>query len=111
MKPYLIKKIIFPILLFSFLIPFLAEGIVIPNPLDATTFEELIEKLIDLIFWVAVAITPLMIIVAGFYFVTAAGDPEKIRKAKNIILWTIVGLAIVLLAKGIISMIRQIIGG
>lgn len=106
-----LKKIILSILLFSFLIPSLAEAIIIPNPLDAETFEELIENLIDFIFWVAVAIAPLMIIISGFYFLTAAGDPQKVKTAKDIILWTVVGFAIVLLAKGIISVIKEIIGG
>ena len=113
----LLKKIIFLIILFSFLIPCLAEAIRITNPFcphddpNCITFEELIGKLIDFIFYVAVAITPLMIIIAAFYFLTSAGDPDKVRTAKSIIFWTIIGFTIVLLAKGIISMIRQVIGG
>lgn len=111
MKPYLFRKIIFAILLFSFLIPSLAEAITIVNPLTASTFEELIENLVDFIFWVAVAITPIMIIVAGFYFITSAGNPDKIKTAKKLILYTVIGFTIVLLAKGIISVVRQIVGG
>jgi len=114
MRHYL-KKIFFLTALFCFLIPFFVKAIINPfcppeNP-NCITFEELIEKLIDFIFWVAVAITPLMIILAGFFFLTAAGDPQKVSTAKSIIMWTFVGLAIVLLAKGIISVIKQIIGG
>ncbi len=106
-----LKKIILSILLFSFLIPCLAEAIRIPNPLEAETFEELIENLIDFIFWVAAAIVPLMIIIAAFYFITSAGNPDKVKTAKDIILYTIIGFTIVLLAKGIVSVIKQIIGG
>jgi len=51
-----------------------------------------------------------MIIVAAFYFLTSGGDPEKVRTAKRIILWTFIGLIIVLLGKGIISIIWQILG-
>ncbi|MBZ9569572.1 hypothetical protein KJA16_01450 [Patescibacteria group bacterium] len=111
MKPYLFKKIIFSVFLFSFLTPCLAGAIRIPNPLEAETFEELIENLIDFIFWVAAAIVPLMIIIAAFYFITSVGNPDKVRTAKSIILWTVVGFTIVLLAKGIVSVIKQIIGG
>lgn len=110
MKIHLFCKIVLLTSLFSFLIPSLVEAIRIPNPLEAESFEELIENLIDFIFWVAVVIVPLMIIIAGFYFLTAAGNPEKVNTAKRIIFWSIVGFAIVLLAKGIISMIREIIG-
>ncbi len=111
MKTNLFFKIALFLSLFSFLIPSLAETITFENPLTASTFEELIENLIDFIFWVAVVIVPLMIIVAGFYFLTAAGNPDKVRTAKSIILWTIVGFVIVLLAKGIVSMVKEIIGG
>lgn len=107
----LLKKTVLLITLFSFLIPNLTGAITIENPLKAESFEELIENLIDFIFWVAVVIVPLMIIIAGFYFLTAAGNPERVNTAKRIIFWSIVGFAIVLLAKGIISMIKQIIGG
>lgn len=111
-KTHLLKKIVFLILLSScFFIPFSIEAIAFDNPLTATTFEELIGSLVDFIFWVAVAIAPIMILVGGFYFLTAAGDPQKIQTAKKIILWTIIGFVIVLLAKGIISMLEQILGG
>jgi len=64
---FYLKKIVPLIILFSFLIPSLAGAIRIENPLKAETFEELIERLIDFIFWVAVGIVPLMIIIAGFF--------------------------------------------
>ena len=81
------------------------------NPLDTDTFEELINNIINFIFIFALAFAPLMFIVAGFYFITAAGDPEKIKTAKTIIWYTLIGLVIVLLAKGIIKVIEQIFGG
>ena len=105
------KGIVLLIILFYFLTPSLTGAQKIPNPLKAESFEELIENLIDFTFWVAVAIAPIMIIVAGVYFLTSAGNPDKVRTAKSIIFWTIVGFAIVLLAKGIISMVREVIGG
>lgn len=81
------------------------------NPLKVCTFEDLINSIINFIFWVAVVIAPLMIIIAAFYFIFSAGDPGKVKTAKSIIFWTIIGFTIVLLAKGIISMIKGIIGG
>jgi len=86
-------------------------GLRICNPLKTCDFQELIEKLIDFIFGAAMVIVPIMIIVAGFFFLTSGGNPEKVRLGKSIILWTIVGFTIVLLAKGVISVIIQIIGG
>ncbi len=83
----------------------------IDNPLNATSFEALINSVINFIFIVALAIAPLMIIIAGFYFITAAGNPQKIDIAKRIILYTAIGLAIVLFAKGLIALLQKAIGG
>jgi len=97
--------------LFILLIPSLVLAIKIVNPLSAESFEELVQNLIDLIFWIAIVLSPLMILIAGFYFLTAAGNPQKIKTAKSIIFWTIIGVTIVLLAKGVISVVKQILGG
>jgi uncharacterized repeat protein (TIGR02543 family) len=89
-----------------------AAGPVTPwNPLKAGSFEEFITTLINLIFWVALGIVPLLIIIAGFYFMTSGGDPERIRKAKTILIYTLIGFTIVLLARGIIEVIRRTLGG
>ena len=61
---------------------------------QSTTLEEIIERLVDLIFTVSI--------------VTAAGNPEKIAQAKKIITWSLIGFLIVLLSKGIIAMIKQL---
>ncbi|MFH1036676.1 MAG: pilin, partial [Patescibacteria group bacterium] len=83
----------------------------IEDPLQGKTFQELINTVINFIFWVAVAIAPLMILIAGFTLVTAGGDPNKLTTAKNIIMWTAVGLAVVLLAKGLIAVLQHTLLG
>ncbi len=83
----------------------------INNPLCANSFQDLIESLIDFIFWLAVVICPLMIIIGAFYYVTSGGNPEKMRTARNIILYAVIGFAIVLLAEGIISLVENIMEG
>ena len=83
MKTYL--KIILSLIFFSFLIPFLVEAITIINPLKQKTFGEVINAIIDFIFWAAVLLVPLIIIIAAFYFLTSGGNPEKINTAKRII--------------------------
>lgn len=115
-KPMVFNKKLFPILILSFLVlifsPVLAlSQIEIPNPLTATSFEELINNIIDFLFTLAIPLAALMIIVAGFYFVTAAGKPEQITTAKKIILWTLIGFLIILCAKGIIWLLMEKVFG
>lgn len=109
MKSYFLKLLFF-LLLVSFLIPVGVNGIKIDNPLKYDTFQELIDNLINFIFILAIAITPIMIVIGAFYLMTAAGNPERVEQAKKIILYTVVGLAIVLLARGLSAVIRQILG-
>ena len=90
------------------LFPILAQAITLDNPLQATSFEGLINTLIDIIFTMALVIAPIMIIVAGFYLLTAAGNPAQITTAKNIIMWTLIGFLVILAAKGIIELFKAV---
>jgi len=109
MKTYL--KIICSILLFSLLVPLFTKAITFEDPFKAKSFEELINAIADFIFWVAIVIAPLAIIIAAFYFLTSGGDPEKTRTAKRIIFYTIIGLIIILLSKGILGLIESLLFG
>ena len=107
-----IKKLIIFLLLTSFLAPLLANAAVIKidNPLKANTLWELLDAIIVFIFYLAVPIAVIMIIIAGFYFVTAAGEPNKITTAKQIILYTLIGLLIILCSTGLIKLFGEIFG-
>lgn len=105
-----LPKILIFLLLVSFLVPLASDGYIvrIENPLKANTFWEFIDNIINFIFYLAIAIAPIMFIIAGFWFIGAAGDPEKIKTAKQMILWTLVGLVIVFSAKGLIALFQEI---
>ena len=104
------KKGVLILVFFSLLVPLLILAeVVIENPIDTDTFQELINNIITFIWWIALALLPLMIVVAGFYFVTAAGDPAKVEKAKGIILYTVIGFIIILLARGFVELLRTIL--
>jgi len=108
MKPFYSKLLII-LLLTSLLIPILAKAdIEIPNPLKAQNFIELLNTIIDFIFILSLGIAPIMIIISGFYFITAMGEPEKIATAKKIIIWALIGLLVVFCAKGLIELFQKV---
>lgn len=113
MKKNILKFLILILVGFLFLGAFSEVGaqVVIENPLKYGSIEELIDSLINFIFWISLAIVPLMIIIAGFYWLTAAGDPKKVKTALDIIKWTVIGFAIILFAKGLVAIIRHVLGG
>jgi hypothetical protein len=82
----------------------------IRNPLSVNSFEELLDAFVNFIFWVGITLAPVMLIIAGFLYVTSSGSPEKVATAKRWIIWTLVGLAVVLLAKGLVAVLQSIIG-
>jgi len=92
-----------------FLSSLTSAHIVIHNPVSSHTFDELIGKIMNFIWWIALALFPLMIVIAGFYFVTAAGDPAKVEKAKGIILYTVIGFIIILLARGLVELLKTLL--
>ena len=93
-----------------FLLPNFAGAVTIDNPLASDSLTDLIDGIINFIFWVATVLAPLMIVIAAFYFVTSAGNPNQIAIAKKIILYTLIGYAIILLSKGLIIILREILG-
>ena len=84
-------------------------AVVFCSPLEAQSFDDLVYSVTNFIFNIAMALVPVMVIIAGFYFITAAGDPERIKTAKKIILWTFVGLLIVLLTYGLIDVLKNLL--
>lgn len=87
-----------------------ADIFTLPNPLKATSFKGIVDTLINFITILAVAIAPIFIIYAGFLFMTSGGDPTKTKTAKNVITYVVIGLAILFLAKGLIAVLKEVIG-
>ena len=85
-------------------------AIKLDNPLGATSD---IPSVLDHIFTEAVKVisfvVPVIIIVAAFQMMFSAGDPEKFATGRKTILYTIIGYAILLAAKGIMAIIRSIL--
>jgi hypothetical protein len=83
----------------------------VKNPLKAKNFAEFVDYLINLFLTLGLIIAPICIILAGFYFLSSGGDPMKVKTARNILTYTVIGIAIILLAKGIVELIKRVVGG
>ncbi len=53
---------------------------------------------LDGIYFIVGAVAVIIIILSGFSFASASYDPAKIAKAKNAILYSVIGLIVVILA-------------
>lgn len=79
------------------------------NPIgpNLDTLEDFIVKIIEIALYVIVPILSLMIIYTGFLFVSAQGNPEKLKKAKSALTFTLIGAALILGAFVITSAIKS----
>ena len=70
----------------------------IKNPLGdkITDIPSFIKELITIVLYVGIPIVALFIIYTGFLFVQAQGNPEKLTKAKNSLMYTLIGAALLL---------------
>lgn len=64
-----------------------------------------LETILAIVFGIIGALALLMITISGLRYVVSAGDPQRMSKAKNGIVFAIVGLAIALTAEAIIAFV------
>ncbi len=85
-------------------------GLTFGNPLADDDIVSILNKIWKFIYILGLSLVPLMAIIAGFMFLTAGGQTEKIKKAREILLYGAIGFVVVLLANGIVGWIGNILG-
>jgi hypothetical protein len=112
MRKYLSSpRIIF--LLAVFLIPFMvsAASISIENPFGAnSTIWTILDGILNFLFWLSLPLGALTIVYAAYVLLFSAGEPEKVTKAKQLILYAIIGIIVVFLSKAIILLLMGALG-
>ena len=87
-------------------------GVLIDNPLGriANDIPGLIGYVLNAARGIAGLIAALMIVVGAYQILFAAGDPAKFKQGRQTIIYALIGLAVVLLANVLVSIIREIVG-
>jgi len=75
------------------------------NPLNVDTIPELLDRFFQAILIIVVPFAVLFIVYAGFRLILARGNPEELKTAKRHLLYTLVGIAIVISASIIINIL------
>lgn len=87
----------------------------IPGPITQVgggpvTIQGWVGVLLTVIRWIYTLVfilAVLFILLAAFNFVTSKGDPEKVKTAKNQIIYAAVGIAVALLSYAIVTLIQN----
>lgn len=75
------------------------------NPLNVKSVGELLNLIINLVVYLAVIFAVLALIWVGFKFIAARGKPEKYKEAGRHLGYIVIGLAIILGARLIVSIV------
>ncbi len=85
---------------------------------DKTTFcpfssnkkvDDLVDKVSNWMLVIGLVVAPLMILLGGFYMLTASGNAKKSTKGKQIVVWAVIGLAVILFAKAFVSILKSVL--
>ena len=74
-------------------------------PLPKTTTNGSLGAVLNIVFGTLVGISVIIIVVAGIQFMTSGGNPEQTNKARNKILYAVIGLVISLSAEILINFV------
>lgn len=83
----------------------------ISNPIQYCSLIEFIQGFLTGALKIGIPIIALAIIYSGFLFVSAQGKPEAITKAKNALMYTLIGAAILLGSWAIAKLISETVLG
>ncbi len=75
-----------------------------PTPASLASASEL-QTILQIALGIIGAFAVLMITVSGLRYVLSAGDPEKAKRARNGIIYSLVGLAVAIAAEAIVAFV------
>lgn len=64
-----------------------------------------IKKGVNILLYILGAVSVIVIIIAGFMYVTSGGDSGNVKKAKDMLLYAVVGIIVALLAFAIVNFV------
>lgn len=78
-------------------------------PAPAVFVQTIVNNITKYILWpLAIGLTVIMLIFAGFLFLTANGDPTKITKAKQAVIWSVIGFVVSIIAYSVPGIIAKL---
>jgi len=78
------------------------------NPLQATTIEELLAQVTNFILILGGSLATISILFGGFRILTSAGDYEKLETGRRFIMYGVIAIFVLLMARLVVALIEQI---
>ncbi len=81
-----------------------------PNPLEAENIVEFIQQMTAFLYPILLVLAVLFLIIGGYVLITSGGMPSRAELGKKIIIWTLVSVAVMTIAHGLIRLLWQVMG-
>lgn len=78
-----------------------------PAPLPKVDDAGFISSFLPIVFGLAGALSVLFICYGGFKYVTSQGEPDKIQKAKDTVMYSVIGLVVSISAYAIVAFVTS----
>lgn len=106
MKKYSVLGLVSLLTLLIFVSPVLADA---PGVVDTTNdVMTVINNIANWMFTIFMAVAVMMIVYAAFIYLTANGG-EKVQQAHKVLIYSVIGIAVAILAKGIVNVVESIL--
>lgn len=79
----------------------------LPNPNANTAIPNILDYFV---FPISASLALLMVVIGGFKYITANGDPNSVTSAKNTIIYALIGLLVVMAAFSIVTFVVKGVG-
>lgn len=67
-------------------------------------------NILSWMFWGLIVLSVAMALVAGYLYVTSAGNPEKVGRAGRTLMYAAIGIAVAIIAKGVPLLVGDFLG-
>lgn len=107
------KKSLIVLLSASLLLPVIVLAAAKPGEPGGsiTDIGSLYTKISTAVWEVFAIVAIVMFVVAGILFLTAQGEPDKLKKAKDAFIWGVAGVVVAILAYSIVTIVKNLIEG
>jgi len=79
------------------------------EPVPLTGVNTVIGKITGVIWPIFMGLALIMLIVAGFLFLTSNGEPDKLKTARAALIWSVVGIIVGILAYSIPGVVKTLL--
>jgi hypothetical protein len=79
----------------------------IPNPLGTTNINLVVSRIISYVLGLIGTVSLLLFIYGGLIWMTSAGSSDKVKKGRDILVWAVIGMAVVFTSYILVKFIIQ----